>query len=186
MVDLYREWKCDEWCEYLYDNIWTFIDSCKSIRVFPQDRDNVANEAILEAHNSITKSLDREYAQIYNYVKLRVVSQIKKMYAREQIHINRYFETELSSLENMVDGTICDTISNKTVLEILIKWILSLSEQERQVIYLRIFNYPHKTLNEISTICCIDARLLSSRYGSAVKKIKKYLDDNWIDNESIF
>lgn len=185
MVDLYREWKVNEWCEYLYDNIWTFIDSCKTIRVLPRDRDNVANESILEAHNSIIKSLDREYAQIYNYVRIRVTSAVKKLYAKESNHTYRYYDIDINKLDDVIESTIWTDLSKKTILEFLVKGILTLSEDEKNVIYLRVFNFPTKTLAEIQEITNIDKKLLSRVYMRAIRKIKKYLSNNWIDYESV-
>ena len=64
--------------------------------------------------------------------------------------------------------------------------ILTLSDSERQIIYLRIFNYPWKTLWEISKISGINKHLLSSKYRVAIKKIKEYLETKWLDYESLF
>lgn len=186
VVDLYREWKIEEWCTELYENIWIFIDSCNTIRVLPQDRDNVMNEAILEAHMWILKSLDREYAQIYNYVKLLVTSAIKKLYTKESIFNLRYHTIDINNLDEIIESTIWNKISDKTTLEFLIKWILTLSENERNVIYLRVFNFPDKTLNEIAIIANTDKKLLSRVFRRAIRKIKKYLSINLIDYENLF
>ena len=91
MVDLYREWNIEEWCEYLYENIWVFIDKCRSIRVNSEDRDEVQSEAILEAHKSIMKSLDNDYKQIYSYVGLGNMKN-KNFYLREYKIYRQYFK----------------------------------------------------------------------------------------------
>lgn len=186
MVDLYREWNIEEWCEYLYENIWVFIDKCRSIRVNSEDRDEVQSEAILEAHKSIMKSLDNDYKQIYSYVRIRVIWRIKNFYLREYKIYRQYFETDIDFVDNNIEIDIDNKISDATVLQFILEWILTLSDSERQIIYLRIFNYPWKTLWEISKISGINKHLLSSKYIVAVKKIKEYLETKWLDYESLF
>lgn len=185
-MDLYREWKIEEWCEYLYNNIWVFIDWCKSIRVMPRDREEIQNEAILEAHTSILKSLDMSYSQIYNYVKIRVIWRIKNLYKRESEILNRFYNLDVDTMTECIDLELSTKASDKTILEFVIKWILTLSEKEKEVIYLRVFNYPHKTIKELSDITWICKQSLSSRYVTAIKKIKEYLQLNWINYESVF
>lgn len=185
MVDLYREWKCDEWCELLYNNIWVFIDSCKSLKINPCDRWDIESEAIMEWHQSVIKSLDKSYWQIYNYVKTRIIWRIKNYYIKEARILKNYFDVDMSSLECDIVNSINSRISDKVVLECIVKWILSLSEVEKESIYLRIFNFPGRTLQEIENISWIDKALLSRRYVSAVSKIKNYLANNWLNHEDL-
>lgn len=184
MVDLYREWKIDEWCEYLYENIWIFIDMCNKIP--PEDRLDIASEAIMEAHQSILKSLNMAYCQIYSYVRIRVVGRIKNYYNKEHKILQNYFDTDISSLESDMVDEINSRISDKTVLEFIIQWILSLSPEEKEAIYLRIFNFPWVPLQDIQDISWMDKKLLSRKYITAVEKIKKHLITNWIDYENLF
>ena len=184
MVDLYREWKTEEWCDYLYKNIWIFIDMCGKIP--HEDRLDIASEAIMEAHKSILKSLNMSYCQIYNYVRIRVIGRIKNYYFKEQRILTNYFETDMLSLESDMIDEINSKICDKTILEFIIQWILWLSAEEKQVIYLRIFNFPWMPLQDIQNISWIDKKILSRKYITAIEKIKKHLIINWIEYESLF
>ena len=80
---------------------------------------------------------------------------------------------DIDKLDNVMESTIWTDLSKKTILEFLVKGILTLSEDEKNVIYLRVFNFPTKTLSEIQDITNIDKQLLSRVYRRAIKKIKK-------------
>lgn len=185
MVDLYRLWSIEEGCELLYENIWVFIDSCKSLKIEQIDRWDIESESIMEAHQSILKSLDRSYGQIYNYVKTRVIWRIKNYYIREHRIIKNYFDIDMSCLECDIVNSINDKVSDKVIIECIIQWILSLSEEEKQVIYLRVFNFPWMPLQDIENISWISKATLSRKYITAVEKIKKYLSNNWLNNEDL-
>jgi DNA-directed RNA polymerase specialized sigma subunit len=77
-------------------------------------------------------------------------------------------------------------VSDATALKFILEWILELSEDERKVIYLRIFNYPGKTLKYISNVSWASKQYLSSKFMTATKKIRKYLELNWIIYEDLF
>lgn len=186
VVDLYKAWKSEEGCELLYENIWVFIVSCKSIYVLPDDRMNIMSEAILEAHISILKSLDKDYWQIYNYVKIRVVGRIKNYYIRLYKIFNDYYTLDDELLECNPADEVNLNVSDETILKFIIEWILSLSKSEREVIYLRVFNFPDKTLKEISEISWMSKSMLSRKYISAVNKIKEHLNINWFNHEDLF
>lgn len=186
VVDLYREWNTDAWCEYLYNNIWVFIDSCKTIRVNPWDRPDIESEAILEAHNAILWSLDNSYWQIYNYVKTRVVWRIKNLYIKESNDLDRYYNEDIDNIDNIIELDIWNLLSKDVIFKFILEWILSLSEEERKIIYLRVFNYPWKTLKEIEKISWISWYILSWKYLDAIKKIRKHLENNWLSHEDLF
>jgi hypothetical protein len=186
VVDLYREWKTDEWCSYLYENIWVFINCCKTIRVASEDRDDIAAEAILEAHKSISKSLDRSYWQIYSYLKTRIMWRIKNYYLKEHNVIHKYYDIDVDAIDDHIEINIITKVSDATALKFILEWILELSEDERKVIYLRIFNYPGKTLKYISNVSWASKQYLSSKFMTATKKIRKYLELNWIIYEDLF
>lgn len=185
VVDLYREGKVLEWCEYLYENIWVFIDSCKTIHIYPSCRDDVMSEAILEGHESILRSLDREYWQIYNYVKTRIVWRIKNFYKKDYRHSVNFHWVSVDDIWD-IPVEFKSYFNDEIVLRFVIEWILMLSETDRQIIYLRIFNFPWKTWKEIAAISWIKDRTLSSRYVKAVNKIRDHLEFNWIKHEDLF
>lgn len=186
VVDLYKAWKSKEGCELLYKNIWVFIASCKSIYVLPDDRMDIMSEAILEAHISILKSLDKDYWQIYNYVKIRVVGRIKNYYIRLYKIFTDYYTLDDELVECNPADEVNINVSDETILKFIIEWILSLSKSEREVIYLRVFNFPDKTLKEISEISWMSTSMLSRKYISAVNKIKEHLNINWFKHEDLF
>lgn len=186
VVDLYKAWKSEEGCELLYKNIWVFIASCKSIYVLPDDRMDIMSEAILEAHISILKSLDKDYWQIYNYVKIRVVGRIKNYYIRLYKIFTDYYTLDDELVECNPADEVNLNVSDETILRFIIEWILSLSKLEREVIYLRVFNFPDKTLKEISEISWMSTSMLSRKYISAVNKIKEHLNINWFNHEDLF
>jgi len=186
VVDLYKEWKSEEGCELLYENIWVFIVGCKGIYVMPEDRMDIMSEAILEAHISILKSLDKDYWQIYNYVKIRVVGRIKNYYIRLYKIFNDYYTLDDELIECNPADEVNINVSDETILKFIIEWILSLSKSEREVIYLRVFNFPDKTLKEISEISWMSTSMLSRKYISAVNKIKEHLNINWFNHEDLF
>lgn len=186
VVDLYKAWKSEEGCELLYKNIWVFIASCKSIYVLPDDRMDIMSEAILEAHMSILKSLDKDYWQIYNYVKIRVVGRIKNYYIRLYKIFTDYYTLDDELVECNPADEVNLNVSDETILRFIIEWILSLSKLEREVIYLRVFNFPDKTLKEISEISWMSTSMLSRKYISAVNKIKEHLNINWFNHEDLF
>lgn len=186
VVDLYKAWKSKEGCELLYKNIWVFIASCKSIYVLPDDRMDIMSEAILEAHISILKSLDKDYWQIYNYVKIRVVGRIKNYYIKLYKIFTDYYTLDDELVECNPANEVNLNVSDETILKFIIEWILSLSKLEREVIYLRVFNFPDKTLKEISEISWMNTSMLSRKYISAVNKIKEHLNINWFNHEDLF
>ncbi len=186
VVDLYKAWKSEEGCELLYENIWVFIVSCKGIYVLPDDRMDIMSEAILEAHISILKSLDKDYWQIYNYVKIRVVGRIKNYYIRLYKIFTDYYTLDDELVEYNPADEVNINVSDETILKFIIEWILSLSKSEREVIYLRVFNFPDKTLKEISEISWMSTSMLSRKYISAVNKIKEHLNINWFNHEDLF
>lgn len=186
VVDLYKAWKSKEGCELLYKNIWVFIASCKSIYVLPDDRMDIMSEAILEAHISILKSLDKDYWQIYNYVKIRVVGRIKNYYIKLYKIFTDYYTLDDELVECNPADEVNLNVSDETILRFIIEWILSLSKLEREVIYLRVFNFPDKTLKEISEISWMSTSMLSRKYISAVNKIKEHLNINWFNHEDLF
>lgn len=185
VVDLYREWKTDEWCTYLYENIFVFIDWCKSITINTEDRLDIASEAIMEAHKSILKSLHNEYAQIYSYVKTRVIGRIKNYYIQEARALKNYCDLDDENIGECLVSEVDTSASKEVVLRFIIEGILWLSDSEKQVIYLRIFNFPEKTLNEISEISWINKSILSRKYRNAICKIKQHLYSNWLTNEDL-